>query len=150
TFNLVDPNGNAVPFARQTDGTYLNKTDPTYVGAVFRAVSGGSTLRLKDGVVLGFQPFPRMGGSMLTSITDANGNVITLTRNFGAPFDVTEVADPVGRTLQLDYDAAGHITSITDPIGRTVSYTYANGLLDTFTNLLGKKTKYTYTAKGEL
>lgn len=151
TFNLIQPNGNAIPFAKQADGTYVNKTDPTVAGAVFRPVSGGSELRLLDGSTLGFQPFPRMGGSMLTSITDTNGNTVTLTRVASSPFAITTVTDPVGRQLTLSYDASARVSGITDPLGRKVSYAYGtDGYLSTVTNVLGGVTKYAYTAKGEL
>jgi RHS repeat-associated protein len=151
TFNLIPPNGNVVPFIKQTDGTYLTTADPAYAGAIFSTVSGGSQLRLLNGTILGFQAFPRMGGSMLTSITDPNGNTVTLTRNAGAPFDITTIADPAGRQLTLSYDSTGRVTQIVDPIGRKVSYTYNSaGLLGSMTNLLGKVMQYGYTAGGQL
>lgn len=151
TFNLVPPNGNLVPFARQPDGSYVNKTDASFAGAVFSAITGGSALRMLDGTVLGFEPFARMGGSMLTSITDRNGNEVSVTRSSGAPFAITSVTDPVGRQLILTNDASARVTQITDPLGRKVSYAYdAKGFLSSVTNVLGKVTKYTYTANGEL
>ncbi len=151
TFNLIPPNGDVVPFVKQSDGTWLTQTDPAYMGAVFKVVSGGSQLRMMDGTVLGFQAFPRMGGSMLTSITDPNGNVVTLTRSAGAPFAISTVTDPVGRQLTLSYDSSSRITQITDPLGRSVSYTYNGaGLLASASDLVGKVTQYTYTAAGQL
>lgn len=150
TFNMITPNGTTVPFVRQADGSYLNKTQPAFAGAVFSTVQGGSQLRLLNGTKLGFQPFARMGGSMLTSISDPNGNVVSLTRNANAPFAITTVTDPVGRQLTLAYDASARVTSITDPLGRKVAYTYASGLLSSVTDVRGKITQYTYTAQGQL
>ncbi|HTQ03576.1 MAG TPA: PKD domain-containing protein, partial [Polyangiaceae bacterium] len=151
TFNLVTPGAQVVPFTRQSDGTYVTQADPAYAGAVFTAVTGGSQLRMLDGTVLGFQPFPRMGGSMLTSITDPNGNTVTLARSLATPFAVSTVTDAVGRQLTLSYDSSSRITQITDPLGRKVSYTYTSaGLLGSVTDVLGKVTQYTYTAGGQL
>jgi RHS repeat-associated protein len=151
TFNYIPPNGNVIPFVRQTNGTYINQTDSSLVGAVFSTVAGGSQLRLADGTLLGFQAFTRMGGSMLTTITDPNSNTVTITRSTFTPLDVTAVTDPVGRQLTFTYDASGRVTGITDPLGRTVSYSYGtDGNLSTFTDVRGKVTQYTYTAKGQL
>lgn len=151
TFNLVQPNGNVLPFARQPDGTYVNQSDPSVVGAVFRTVSGGSELLMPDGTILGFAAFPRMGGSMLTSITDTNGNRVVVARNASAPFALTTVTDPVGRQLVFTNDSSGRTTSIADPLGRRVSYAYNSaGYLATVTDVLGGNTSYTYTANGEL
>ena len=56
------------------------------------------------------------------TITDRNGNVITL--NHDASDNVTTIVDPNSRTITLTY-TSGKITSITDPLSRvwTISYT---------------------------
>ena len=88
-------------------------------------------LRYKDGRSLTFQPD---GGflSRLGSMSDPNGNVITIARNSTNRQQITSITDPVGRRLLFTYDGNNRIKSISDPIGRTVSYTYnASGTLAT-------------------
>ena len=145
--NLVMPDGNQLPFNVQPDGSFINPTVPALRGAVLSSPSSGTyNLCWKDGTVFQLQTLGRV--TVLTSITDPNGNVITLVRQ-GLP--ITQVLDPVGRALTLTYDSSGRITSITDPIGRTVSYTYnSQGTLATVTDPEGGITKYGYDAQNHL
>ena len=84
-------------------------------------------------------------------ITDANGNVVTLTRNPNNAVQITEIIDPVGRKLRLSYDGTDRITLVTDPIGRRVEYTYnAFGTLETVTDPIGGVTRYDYSAANRL
>jgi RHS repeat-associated protein len=87
----------------------------------------------------------------LESITDANGNQVTLTRNSALPRQITQITDAVGRNLTLTYDGANRVTAITDPIGRRVQYTYnAQGTLETVTDPEGGVTRYEYDAQNRL
>src|SRR5206468_243752 len=88
-------------------------TDPT----------GRVTIRFKDGTVWTFT-LPGATFPLLQSITDRNGNVISLTRDPARPARITKVTDPVGRSLTLTYDGQDRIISVVDPIGRTFSYAY--------------------------
>jgi RHS repeat-associated protein len=150
--NLMMPDGNRFPFNRQADQTLINTTIPSMIGAVMTTQANGNTeLRWKDGTVYRFVPSTFQLGAVLESIRDPNGNRITLTRNPSQPLQITEVIDPVGRRLILNYDAADRITSIADPIGRTVRYTYnGQGILETVTDLAGGVTRYDYDAQNQL
>ncbi len=159
---VIMPDGNRFPFAEQTNGTYTNSTVPSMAGAVITIpVSGTYNLRWKDGTTYQFQALQVQfsGGNTgyLTAITDANGNTTTISRNNLA--EITQIADPTGRSLSFAYglDAQGHIgliTSITDPIGRSVSYTYnvnfGGGTIATFTDVKGGVTSYTYNSSNQL
>jgi RHS repeat-associated protein len=159
---LIMPDGNQFPFAEQANGTYTNSTVPSMAGAVISIGSGGSyTLRWKDGRVFQFQPlsvnYSNGNFGYLTSITDANGNTITILRNGLA--EITQITDPNGRSLNLAYglDAEGHIgliTSITDPLGRSVFYTYdvgdGSGMLASVTDEKGGVTTYTHNSQFQL
>jgi YD repeat-containing protein len=160
--NLIMPDGNQWPFYSQPNGTYNNTTIPTLLGAVISNLSPystiygsgfGATLRWKDGTVYQFQPVlvgqPQI--AFLMSITDPNGNVITLARSPSAPNEIVQVIDPVGRSLNLTYDSSQRITSITDPIGRAVQYAYnSQGTLAKVTDVGGGITSYGYDNQNHL
>src|SRR5256885_16428832 len=87
-----------------------------------------SQVRHKDGPV---QRFDRIIGFInvagLTTITDRNGNTVTITRVNSNPTSfgqISQIAEPAGRQITLAYDPAGRIQTITDPIARTVHYAY--------------------------
>jgi len=147
--NLIVPQGNQFPFNQQPDGTFINSTIPTLHGAVLSIpASGVFDLRWKNGTVYQFSRFNLL--FLLTSITDANGSVTTITRGSN-PTEIAQIVDPVGRVLSLQYDASSRITSITDPLGRTVHYTYnTQGTLATVTDAAGGVTNYDYDAQNRL
>jgi RHS repeat-associated protein len=155
TIRLIMPDGNQFVFVKQVDGTFMNTTVPSIRGAVISnlaCISQGcaATLRWKNGATFQFQP--GSGGAVfLSSITDANNNTTTLVRNQSAPMEVTQITDPVGRSLNLSYDSSFRITSITDPIGRVVRYTYnSQGTLATVTDAAGGVTSYGYDSQNRL
>ncbi|HVN87418.1 MAG TPA: DUF6531 domain-containing protein, partial [Candidatus Binatia bacterium] len=148
---LVMPDGNQLPFNLQPDGTWINSTVPSLRGAVLSAAFdvGTFTLRWKDGTTFNFGTFFTF--VPLTSISDPNGNVITLARSASNPALITQVIDPVGRALTLSYDGSNRIISIVDPIGRTVRYTYnSQGTLETVTDATGGVTRYDYDDRNRL
>jgi RHS repeat-associated protein len=151
---LVMPDGNQFPLNLQQNGTLINTTIPTLRGAVLTAnsSSGIYSMRWKDGTTYEFQT-SSLGGreAFLTSITDSNGNVIAISLNPSQPLQITQITDPVGRSLNLSYDASNRVTLITDPIGRTVQYTYNTaGYLATFTDPAGGVTTYSYDNQNNL
>ncbi|MEE8062283.1 MAG: Ig-like domain-containing protein, partial [Gemmatimonadales bacterium] len=150
--NLIVPDGNLFPFVRGTDGTLTNEGIPLLRGAVMTVAPDDQVdLRWQDGTVFHFVPTTFQFGAALESVTDANGNRITLVRNPERPAQITAISDPVGRTLTLSYDAADRITSIADPIGRIVQYAYnAQGTLVTVTDPEGGVTRYDYDAQNRL
>jgi RHS repeat-associated protein len=89
----------------------------------------------------------------LTSMADKNGNTITLVYDEpGFPDLVTEVTDPVGRSLILSYTDGGLLETITDFAypPRTVHHSYTDGLLSEVTDVEGQTIHYTYTENGQL
>ena len=149
--NLILPTGARIPFTLQADGTLINTTVPMVAGWVMTtSANGTTTVRQKGGSYLQFTPGYVLTGSVLVAIGDPNGNVTTLVRPSGAPYQISEIDDPVGRKLTLQYNGY-NVTRITDPIGRTVSYTYNSaGYLATFTDVLGGVTSYQYDSQGRV
>jgi RHS repeat-associated protein len=151
---LIGPDGSQYMFNEQPDLTFTNSTIPSWRGAVMTHPSQTTVnLRLRDGTTYFFQSL--VTGQFifyLTSITDPNGNTITITHgNPSFPDQITRVTDPVGRSLTLQYDSSDRVTSITDPIGRTVSYVYnAQGTLAMVTDPAGGTTIYTYDSQNRL
>ena len=150
--NLIAPTNTRMLFSRQANRTLINTTVPWLQGAVMTTnTNGTTTLQFYDGTVYTFTPVS--GISNLTSITDRNGNTITLTLATikTATSRILKVTDPFGRSLTLNYDANAHVTSVADPIGRTVKYTYNNsGTLATVTNPAGGVTSFQYNAQNNV
>ncbi len=156
SFNLILPDGQPIPFTVQPNGTFINLSNAEWQGVVITATASNvASMRLKNGVVYSFVPVYDYG-FMLESITDPNGNTITLTHNPNDLLQISTITDPVGRQMTLTYDnggffGEGRITSVTDPIGRTVSYTYnAAGYMATFTDANGGVWQYGYDSLGNL
>lgn len=141
--NLIAPDNNRFLFSRQPDSTLRNSSVPWLQGSVMTTIASGVTsLRFHDGTIYQFQNF--RGVYYLSSITDRNGNTTTLTVAGVNPLQITQITDPLGRSLNLTYNST-HVASVTDPIGRTVSYTYnPSGTLASVTDLAGGVTHYQY------
>jgi RHS repeat-associated protein len=151
--NLILPEGTRLPFSRSSlVEPFVNSTIPSLRGVKLTAFPDGhSELRWKDGTVYRFAAATPLIVPALESIADANGNTIILTRNPARPQQITQVTDPVGRSLTLVYDATDRVTSISDPQGRTVRYTYNSaGLLETVTDPENGVTRYEYDAANRL
>jgi len=157
--NLIMPDGNRFPFfvgalcpllAGANCRPNGNTTVPALQGAIMTVNSDNTVdLRWKNGTAWHFVPSTFLVGSVLSSISDPNGNTISIARD--AAGKVTTVTDPVGRSLNFAYDSSNRITSITDPIGRSVQYTYnSQGSLVTVTDVAGGVTKYTYDANNNM
>jgi YD repeat-containing protein len=151
--NLISPDNNYFLFSGQPGSALRNSSTPWLQGAVMTTnASGVTNLRFRDGTVYQFTAVGNVG--YLNSISDRNGNTITLTviaMSRNNILRLTQVTDPVGRSLNLTYDANFHCTTVTDPTGRTVNYTYnASGTLATVTDPNGGVTQYTYDAQNRI
>ena len=148
--SLIMPDGNQFQFIQQANGTLINTTIPSLQGAVLSTSSGNYVLRWKNGTTYNFQSFGRV--AYLSSMVDRNGNTTTLVRgNTSDPLQITQITDPVGRSLSFTYDGFDRITSILDPIGRTVLYTYnGQGSLATVTDAAGGVTTYAYDSSNRI
>ena len=149
--NLILPSGTRIPFNLQANGTLINTTVPMVAGWVMTTASNGTTtLTEKNGAYFQFVPGIPPTGSVLVSTGDPNGNVTSIVRPPGVPYQISEIDDAVGRKLLFQYSGY-NISQITDPIGRTVSYTYNSaGYLATFTDVLGGVTSYQYNSQGNV
>jgi RHS repeat-associated protein len=110
------------PFSKQADGSYLNTTDPAYLGAVLTfAGDGTATLRLKDGMTYGFNT-----RGLLVSQADRYGNRLTFVREEAG--NIGRILDGSGRTLVtftvISIYSRVYVSKITDFTGREVTYTY--------------------------
>jgi len=82
----------------------------------------------------------------LTTITDKNGNSISLTYTNNL---LTAVTEPAGRGFNFSYDANNHINSVTDSVNRAVYFAYDSaGNLDTVQDVNGGITNYGYDTYG--
>ncbi len=150
--NLAFPTGGNVTF---NDGDGASYTFVTMGGSGYSPPRGGHfnliknpastyTLWSPDGSQMTFN-----GTGKPTSLVDRNGNHLTLTYANGL---LTKIADDVGYSLNLTYDASNRIKTITDPMRRQVSYTYhpTLNLLTKFTDPLGFTENYTYDGSNRL
>ena len=87
--------------------------------------------------------------NLLISITDANGNVTSITRGSnGLP---TAVVSPYGQTTTLTTDANGYLSAVKDPAGHVQSFAYsANGLMTSRKDADGHNFSYAYDNNGAL
>jgi RHS repeat-associated protein len=100
------------------------------------------TLTEKTGIKYDFD-----SNGKLISITDRNGNTLTLTYTED---NLTKITDSSGREITFTYDENNRIISITDPAGRTTTFTYNGDYLSTVTDPLGATWTYTYDANGRM
>ncbi len=95
-------------------------------------------------------------GSQLTSLT-ANDNGDALTFAYNAQGDISQITDPSGDVTQFAYDPSGqHLLSITGPDG-TTSYQYVTGgsaasdnAVAQLTSVTGAHTFFTYDSSGRV
>jgi RHS repeat-associated protein len=63
----------------------------------------------------------------LVAITDAIGQVTTVSYGGVGGLQITQVTDPFGRAATFNYDGAGRLVKITDVIGIMSEFTYGSG-----------------------
>ncbi len=143
---LTLPGNSRTTFARQTDGSFVNSTEPALKGArIFTALDGTRTFHFKDGAAWTFD-----GAGRLVRQADRNGNAVTVARD--GQGRMTALTDSTGRQLTLTYDGTSlRIKTITDPLGRTVRYAYdGGGRLASVTDPAGGMTTYAYDSSSRL
>ena len=140
-FNYVYRANAHTPFVRQPDGTFINTTVPAFRGARLTVNPDTTrTLRFKDGRAL---VFASNGQQIRTR--DRVGNEITIERAWAT--NTSALRDPAGRALQFTWlgSAGEQVLSVQDPLGRTVQYEYdGQRRLVAVTNPAGGVTRYTY------
>ena len=145
---LTLPPGTRIPFTLNRDGTFTNKTMPSYRGAVVTTLQDGNfQLKMKDGATYRFDGsgllveqkdrngnrlhFERGWGDNLQRITGTDGNEL-VTFNYGTYIQwkevITEMTDYTGRRITFEYSehasAGGHLVSMTDSLGGTTRYEF--------------------------
>jgi RHS repeat-associated protein len=142
---LTLPGNSRVLFARQPDGRFVNSTEPGLRGAAITPSGSTRLLTFKDGEAWTFD-----GNGRLVAQRDRNGNTLTIARD--GQGRVTALTEPAGRQFTFSYSGTGlQITQVTDPLGRTVRYGYdVAGRLATVTDPAGGVTTYTYDGAGRL
>jgi RHS repeat-associated protein len=156
---LILPDGARVYYQRISAGTswadavYENTTAPgAFFGSTIFWNGVGWTLKLRNGTQY---TFPESSGQThpaleaLLSITDRNGNTVTVSRDSSG--NITEITSPNGRWITVQHDTSNRITQLQDNIGRTVSYTYdSSGRLATLTDAKGGVSSYTYDSSNRM
>jgi RHS repeat-associated protein len=156
---LILPDGGRVHFDRTSPGTsfsdavYEHHSSPTqFQGAVITYVGGRWRLRMKNGVEMYFadcEGCTSARAAALVEYRDRWGSQIVIQRDTNR--NVTQVASPDGRTIDLTYDASNRVTQARDNSGRTVTYTYdASGRLWKVTNAAGGIEEYGYDTSNRM
>jgi len=137
--------------------TFTNSTTTSLLSDTIRRIDA-QTLEYRSirGYIMRFEPNFNYGNSnndtyyRLKSIIDRNGNITTLSYAGG---NLTQVTDPVGRTLTFTYASPNCSKCVSqvvaakagDPMQRIVTYTYnSQQQLTDVTDQLGQAYNYTY------
>lgn len=154
---VVLPGNSRFEFVQQPGGQFTNSTHPLFAGAILTDEGSGiHRLRFKDGatwtfgdaVVAGFgllieqadrvgnrTTIERTSSGAINRIVDAAGRVTSVT--YTGPW-ISQLTDPIGRTVQYSYDGYGRVTTVTDPDGGITTYTYDSvGRILTITDARG-------------
>ncbi|MFI7672301.1 RHS repeat-associated core domain-containing protein [Actinophytocola sp. NPDC049390] len=118
------PDGQAVRFGRNADGTYATPSTRT---AALTSANGLWTLADRAGVVYTFD-----SGGRLTRITDAARRAVVLTYGTGARLAKAQVSNgqsnTAGRALRFTW-TGDHVTKVTTDLGTSWTYTYDGDVL---------------------
>ena len=130
----------------ETGGTLVFSTTATesQLGDLVRKFTNGTfEYRSADGSLMRFDSSGRV-----TAIVDRNNNTTVLAYSGG---NLTQITDPVGRSVILTYDGSGRISRATDPLGRAWSYAYeGEPSLTRVTDPLNQVMRYKYVVGGRL
>lgn len=124
--------------------------DPQDMSVLVRTSATSYERRMKDGSKEvysqpdGATSYPRL--VFLSQIVDPQGNAVSL--NYDAQLRLTTVTDALGKQSTLGYGNANNpllVTQITDPFGRTAKIGYdASGRLSDITDAMGMKSSFSY------
>jgi RHS repeat-associated protein len=120
---LTGPSGATVTFTK-SDASYLA---PSWSQDVLTgSTEAGFTLTLPSQTKEKFN-----GSGRLESVTDRNGNEMTLAYNGSGKLET--ITDPAGRKITLTYNGEGLVEKAKDPTGHEVKYTYESKKLKSVT-----------------
>ena len=95
-----------------TDGSFIDYTYQTGTNGVITSAQA----RMPNGTVITYGAYSQSGGGVFpTSITDANGNFITITYVNNAGPRIQTVSDTLNRTITFHYNGNNLLTAITAP-----------------------------------
>jgi len=117
---LRTPDGRRLNYIRNADGTFKTPVGETAVLTMSGSTTAptGYAWTLLDKTVYQYD-----GSGKLQTVTDRNGNVVTLDYSSG---QLVDVKDPNGRVLYtFGYGTNGRLASVTDLAGRAVNFSYA-------------------------
>lgn len=136
-YALVDP-GDYTP--DQQSGARLARISPTH----YERLAG-------DGSKLVYDLLDPAGRLFLTRVVDPQGNALTL--SYDADFRLVSVTDAIGQVSTLTHgsNTPGDpqfylVTRFTDPFGRFATLTYTDGQLTGITDQIGLTSQFAYTA----
>jgi RHS repeat-associated protein len=137
---LHGEDGQEVRFLLQDDGTFVAESGGL---STLSSVTGGYQLVTQDQVTYRFD-----GNGKLTSMTDRNGNAVSLA--YDGSGRLATITDSAGRTITFTSNADGTLARIDVPDGRSVVYGYTAGRLTSVTDPASHVTTYHYDANGRL
>ncbi|MBX9878275.1 MAG: hypothetical protein K2Y22_07430 [Candidatus Obscuribacterales bacterium] len=114
-------------------------------------VGGNYQRRLPDGTIELFNDTDGTGRIFMTQVFDPQGNSISI--QYDSNFRISTITDAIGQTSALTYATNSfgspgyyNLTQISDPFGRTATFTYDStyALLLSITDQIGLVSKFTY------
>jgi RHS repeat-associated protein len=131
------------------NGNYLFTSKDGSEVYVFDGTTGNHIQTVKPFTGALKYKFAYDSSNLLISITDANGNVTSITRGSnGLP---TAVVSPYGQTTTLTMDANGYLSAVKDPAGHVQSFAYSpDGLMTSRKDASGNNFNYAYDSNGAL
>jgi RHS repeat-associated protein len=163
---LVMPANARYEFARQSDGRFVNQTNPRFRNAAITDEGGGvQALRFSNGRVWRFRggwigrgrSQPIAGLSLLIEQRDRHDNALTISRDRSG--GITTLTQSDGRTIEFTTSllvpgdqTSARLTQVRDALGRTGHYAYepASRRLQSVIDAAGGETRYAYDAEGRI
>ena len=148
--DLILADASDIHYVRTSSGTsyldavFQNSSPTPFYGSTITWTGSSWLLSMKDGSQMVFG-----AGSLLDSMTDRNGNTLSIERDSNN--NLQSVVSPNERGLYFTTDSSGRITQAEDDIGRTTGYSYnAAGYLASVTDQNGGVTSYSYDSAGRM
>jgi RHS repeat-associated protein len=125
TLQVKMPDNARYDFVLNASGDFVNTGSPNWIGTTLRLVSGGYSLRFKDGTIYSFN-----AEGFLIAQADRNGNTVTISRDIdNALVQISSVSGTLDFETSRVSTTDGsqyteRIESVTDQDGRKVFYLY--------------------------
>jgi RHS repeat-associated protein len=148
--SFYESGGGTLTFTGFNSGTQSYQTE-LMTQAILVKTSGSSyEMQFPSGAKREFGTSDGSTGSsrriFLTQVIDPAGNSVRL--NYDSSLRITNITDTIGQATTLAYTNSAFpyaITAVTDPFGRTANFQYNSaGMLTQITDVLGLTSQYTY------